>query len=277
MNILTRKDWKRVTLAADRGDAQAQFERGCLCEEGAHDATGRWLVAPSAEQALRWHRVAAEQGHPQAQAAMSRLLSSGDGAMPDFPAAIAWGKKAVAQGDAAAAFNLATIYRDLGKPKTAFGWYQRAAAMGDHDAFLTVGLSYLFGWGVPQDWDAARVALNRVVDGDPVATFQRSREDAMHWLAVVDLLGGRHTPRSVAPIRARLEAANADEDHEQANALLHLIGKRRYMAQRPGRGSHETRLEPWTAQPQCGHESTRSRAGQPHEDSRARRGRKDVF
>ena len=51
------------------------------------------------------------------------------------------------------------------------------------------------------------------------------------------LLGGRHTPRSVASIRARLEVANVDEDHEQVNELLNLIGKRRYLAQPLGKKS----------------------------------------
>lgn len=120
---LTRTEWKRLTQAAERGEADAQFERGLCCEEGAGDTRGSCLVAPSVEQAFRWYRVAAERGHSVAQAALCRLLRIGDrdGVASDIPAAIAWGRKAVAQGDAAVAFSLATVYRDLGKPRLAFG------------------------------------------------------------------------------------------------------------------------------------------------------------
>ncbi|MGS5089817.1 tetratricopeptide repeat protein [Hydrogenophaga sp. A37] len=237
MDTLTRSDMKSWKLAAARGEAEAQWMLGYWYEEGACDATGVVLIAPKAKSALRWYQAAAEQGHASAQAAMSRLLSSAVDVSPAFDQAIAWGKRAVAQGDASAAFNLGTIYRDLGKPRTAFNWYQRAAAMGDHDAFLQLGLCHLFGWGVPQDRDAAWSALVSVLDADPSTTCQRSREDATYWLAVMDLLGGRHTQRSMAPVRERLEVANADEDHEQANALLNLIGKSRQMVKRPRKRS----------------------------------------
>lgn len=237
MDTLTRSDLKSWKLAAARGEAEAQWMLGHWNEEGAGDVTGVVLVAPNPKQALQWYQSAAEQGHVSAQAALSRVLSGAEGVAPAFDQAIAWGKKAVAQGDASAAFNLATIYRDLGKPRTAFNWYRRAATMGDADAHLQLGLCHLFGWGVRQDWDAARAAWASVMDAEPGTTCQRSQEDALYWLAVLDLLGGRHTRRSMAPIRDRLELANADEDHEQANALLNLIGKRRYMAQPPGRKS----------------------------------------
>lgn len=229
MDTLTHPELKRVKLSAFSGEAEAQWELGFICEDGGCDASGEVLVSPSPEQALRWYQAAAEQGHPQAQAALSRLLSGSEGVPPDFEKAIAWGRRAVAQGDASAAYNLGTIYRDLGKPKQAFAWYQRAATMGDNDALLQIGLCLLFGWGVQLDAVAARSAWERVIAGDPVASCQRSREDAQYWLALVSLLDGRHTKRSMEQIRSRLETANADEDHEQANALLNLIGKHRYM------------------------------------------------
>lgn len=109
--------------------------------------------------------------------------------------------------------------------------------MGDADACLSMGLCRLFGWGVSRDVVEAQSELQQVVDAPPRAVCPRSREDALYWLSVLALLGGRHTAISMKPIRARLKAANADEDYEQANALLHLIGKRRHMAQRPGRKS----------------------------------------
>jgi len=225
MDTLTRLELKRQNRCAARGDAEAQWMLGYWHEDGACDADGLVLVSPNPGQALRWYLAAAEQGHTQAQSAASRLLSGAEGVTPAFDEALAWGKRAVAQGDASAAFNLGTIYRDLGNLRRAFHWYQRSAKMGGHDALLQVGLCLLFGTGVARDAKAARTAFTSLLDADPSTTFQRSREDALYWLAVLDLLGGHHTRHSLVHVRKRLAVANADDDHEQANALLNLIGK----------------------------------------------------
>lgn len=235
MDTSTHSEVKRVKQNASRGDAEAQWVLGYWHEEGISDASGLALVPVNPKRALRWYLAAAEQGHASAQAAVSRLLSGADGIPPEFDKALAWGRRAAAQGDASAAFNMGTIYRDLGNLGRAFHWYQRAARMGASDAWLQVGLCLLFGVGVPQDASAARSAFAGVLDADPGSTFQRSREDALYWLAVLDLLGGRPTRRTMALARERLEVANADEDHEQANAVLNLIGKTRYMSVREGR------------------------------------------
>lgn len=232
MDTLTRSEVELVKRNAYRGKADAQWMLGYWYEAGVADASGSVLLAANAKKALRWHLAAAEQGHTSAQAAASRLLSGTDGIASKFDQALAWGKQATAQGDSSAAFNLGTMYRDLGNLGRAFHWYQRAARMGASDAWLQQGLCLLFGLGVSRDAGEARSAFTRVVDADPTTTYPRSREDALYWLAIMDLLGGRHTKRSLARIRQRLEAANIDEDHEQANVLLNLIGKTRYLSNR---------------------------------------------
>lgn len=229
METISRREWKQLTQSADSGVAQAQFDVGCGWEWGVQDEAGQVLASPDLAAAKRWYLAAAEAGHSSAQSALCRLLSTGTDALSELGQAIAWGKKAVAQGDFSAAFNLATVFRDLGKPRRALAWYRRAESMGDGDASLQVGLSLLFGLGVRQDVDGARAAFERVIQAGPeVLVCQRAREDARFWLAVTDLMGGRHTARSLADARALLEWANRDGDHEQANALLNLIGKTQY-------------------------------------------------
>ena len=230
METISRKEWNQLRRAADDGVALAQFELGSGFEWGVQDPAGRCVAAPNRDSAKRWYLAAAQAGHAAAQSAMSRLLSADAKTLSDLRVAIAWGKKAVAQGDFSAAFNLATVFRDMGQLRQALSWYRCAESMGDGDATLQIGLSLMFGLGVRRDVQGARSAFLRVISGGTDSSVcQRSREDARFWLAVIDLIDGRrHTKRSLSDARALLEWANRDGDHEQANALLNLIGKTQY-------------------------------------------------
>ena len=53
------------SLAVEKGSEQAQWRLGCWNEE-----TGKGSLS----EALKWHRLAAGQGHEAAQQAMDRLL-----------------------------------------------------------------------------------------------------------------------------------------------------------------------------------------------------------
>ena len=230
MEIIFRKHWTKLNLAASRGDAEAQWEIGYLHEFGAMDKSGNVLTTVNLPIAMRWYEASAVQGNRDAQSALSNILSSGGEIEPDFPLAIYWAKKAVAQGDWSAAFNLGTIYRDLAKPTVAFRWYQRAGEMGGTDAFLQVGLCHLFGFGTKQDLASALSSFERIINDDPAASCQRSKENARYWIAVLQLMYGTRRLNGISHVRSLLEIANADDDHEQANELLNLIGKSGYAA-----------------------------------------------
>jgi len=60
--------------AAERGDAVAQFSLGCCYEMG-----GDWGVPKDLEKALFWYTKAAIGGYADAQSAVARLCSSGQG------------------------------------------------------------------------------------------------------------------------------------------------------------------------------------------------------
>jgi TPR repeat protein len=224
MDVIPRKHWNSLRSAADSGDANAQWELACYYEEGVKDKSGRLLAAANPEAAIKWYQASASQGNRQAQNSLGVILSSGGEVSNDLPSAIYWSKLAIAQGDSTAAFNLATIYRDMGKPKLAFRWYQRSGAMGDNDAHLQIGLCHLFGFGTRQDFASALSSFER----DPTTCCQRSTENARYWLSVLQLIRGPTTKGNLARVRSLLETANADDDHEQANELLNLIGKTRY-------------------------------------------------
>jgi TPR repeat protein len=228
-HVLSKSKWRALLLLAQSGEAEAQWEMGYCHEFGAMNKSGTVHARVDLLEAKRWYERSAEQGYGSAQIALSNLLSSGEGVPRDYAAAIYWAKKAIAQGDASAAHNLGTIYRDQKKPAMAFRCYQRAVSMGDNDSLLQVGLCYLFGFGTKRDFAEAQRCLAQIMASDIATMCQRTREDAHYWLAIIALLGFGSKKPSIGQVRHMLESANADDDHEQANEILNILGKSRYL------------------------------------------------
>ena len=230
MDTIAKLKWKKLLAHAKAGSAEAQWEIGYYYESGAVDKSGNVLANTNLLKAQHWYKLSAEHGNTAAQVALSNLLSTGDGIRRDDESAIYWAKRALAQGDSSAAFNLGTIYRDQSKPAMSFRWYKHAASMGHSESFFQLGLCYLFGFGTKQDFGEAYSHLNKVVAGKPSASCQRTKENALYWMSVIQLLGIGKAKRSLAGARKMLESANADHDHEQANEVLNTIGKSRYLS-----------------------------------------------
>ncbi len=117
----------RVTAAAKRGDAQAQFQLG----EYYYD---RVELPPDYAAASLWFRRAAQQGHPAAQYALGKMLLNGQGALPDELEGAQWIRKAAQQGYAPAQNELGMMHsegsgvmQDLTEAKT---WFTKAAEQG---------------------------------------------------------------------------------------------------------------------------------------------------
>jgi TPR repeat protein len=197
--------------------------------EGVIDKSENVLVEKNPLTAVYWHTLSAEQGNKFAQNSLSNLLSSGEGIKPDYDAAIYWAKKAQEQGDATAAYNIGTIYRDLNNPVMAFHYYQQATTMGDNDAILQVGFCYLFGYGTKQNLDAAYNNFQQIITDNSANYCRFSIESAYYWMAIFNLVGMGNIEKSIINARKMLELANIDDDHEQANELLNVIGKNKYL------------------------------------------------
>jgi tetratricopeptide (TPR) repeat protein len=226
MDTISKKRWDELRSLAKKGDANSRYEVGYYYENGGKDESNI-VVKIDPLKALHWYRLAAEQGEMSAQGALCVLLSSGDKVALDFESAICWAKKAIAQGDASAAHNLGTIYRDLNRQTMAFRCYVRAVAMGDNDSLLNIGLCHLFGIGTKKNINEANKCLNTIISGESTATCQRTKENARYWMAVLNLLDLGCTKKSVKRARCLLESSNVDDDHEQANEILNIIGKNR--------------------------------------------------
>ena len=133
---------------AEAGDAQAQFDLGCLYDSG--DG-----VNMDRQQAATWYRKAAEQGHAKAQYEIGLLYYSGEGVAKSPEQAVAWFRKAAVQGHANAQSNLGLMYASgSGVPKDArqaVEWYLKAAAQGSAGGQHNLASMYSNGEGVPQD------------------------------------------------------------------------------------------------------------------------------
>jgi len=64
---------KHLLQAAERGDAEAQFNLGIMYENGLDDS--RYVVEGSRPEALRWLLAAAEQGLPRAQIKLAEIYA----------------------------------------------------------------------------------------------------------------------------------------------------------------------------------------------------------
>ncbi|MGY3449067.1 DUF3857 domain-containing protein [Bradyrhizobium sp. USDA 4353] len=115
--------------AARLGDRQAQLHLATFYRDGR--GVGRDL-----KQAETWFALAAEQGSGWAQMSIGLLYTKGGDGLPvDYGKAVEWFRKAAANDDATAKYNLGWAYEaGLGVPRNneqAIEWYRKAADQGD--------------------------------------------------------------------------------------------------------------------------------------------------
>jgi hypothetical protein len=148
----------------------------------AADAVKRGLVAEEREdfdEALRWYRMAADRGNPDAQYKIGGLYSMGRGVTRDDGEAVRWFRKAADQGNTAASFSIGQNY-EIGIGVTrdyaeAMRWYRKAAEQGDVMAQTQIAFMFENGIGVEKDLSEARVWMQRAADGGD--------DEAKKWLA----------------------------------------------------------------------------------------------
>ncbi|MCP4385353.1 MAG: sel1 repeat family protein [Hyphomicrobiales bacterium] len=161
---------------ANRGNAIAQYFLGSIYDNG------REGVERDRAEAVRWFRLAADQGDALAQASLGIMYSLGRGVPQDDIEAANWLLKSVyqgnmeaqgplaqiytrgldsfaaaaEQGDAEAQFHLAVMIESgLAQERNqteAVKWYRKAAEQGHAAAQSSLGALYSFGRGVTQDF-----------------------------------------------------------------------------------------------------------------------------
>lgn len=116
--------WYRVS--ASQGNKKAQFEIGMLYDGGKIKCTDY------KKEAIKCYLALAEAGFPTAQCKLGMKYRLGDGVDEDINEAIKWFKRAATQGHTDAQRNLGDIYMAIGRAGEAMKWYGRAAAAGDN-------------------------------------------------------------------------------------------------------------------------------------------------
>lgn len=114
------------------------------------------------------------------------MYDVGEGVTEDKARAMALYRKAWRRGSHAAASNIAVLYREQGKPRLMFRWFERVARAGDGSAHLDMARCYLNGVGVRKNVQAALRCL--AVANSSFYISELEREEAQ---ALLDTLSPR--------------------------------------------------------------------------------------
>lgn len=124
-------------------------------KRSAYDEALRALEKGRPVAAFRSLKRLAESGDEDAFHMLGYLYDVGEGTRRNRKNAMHWYLRSYRTGRSVSAANIATIYRDLGDARAEFGWYERAAALGDGDALLEVAIRRLSGKGVRRNLNVA--------------------------------------------------------------------------------------------------------------------------
>jgi len=115
-SVVSLQDFAAVKLAAEKGDAIARNNLGVTYAAGQgiskNDAAGKegQKVEQNYTEAIKWFRLAAEQGNVEAQCNLATLYYYGRGVDQDYAETIKWLRLAADRGDTIAQFNLGEMY-----------------------------------------------------------------------------------------------------------------------------------------------------------------------
>jgi uncharacterized protein len=164
-----------LMLAANRVAAQsAEKPPAPAAAQTADEAYSKGLDFEKGQnyaEAMRWYRVAAEQGNALAQMRIGDLYGDGHGVPQNYGEALRWFRLAAAQGNSQAQNNVGMFYfqgwgvaQDYGQ---ALSWLRKAADQGNKVAQRNIGLMYFKGVGTaPDRAEAVRWWRKAAANGD---------------------------------------------------------------------------------------------------------------
>jgi TPR repeat protein len=153
--------------AALRGDAVGQTIMGDNCAGYIVDVSGE--KREDFDEAFRWYRMAADQGHSGAQCMLGALYEEGKGVERHRFQALRWYHKAAKQGHANAQLQIGYCCYDMGLLagrderqavrfwREALRAWRKSADRGNDSAQMAIGEMYWTGRGVAQDRQEALV------------------------------------------------------------------------------------------------------------------------
>lgn len=217
-SVRIRRLVSRLRPQAAAGDPSAMEQLGVWYRDGERDRRGRVLIVRAPKAAFRLISGAVEKSHGKVGAfSLAYLYDSGIGTKSNKKLALHWYRRALRDVPGTAAYNIATVYRDMRKFHLMLSWWLRAAKAGDGDAAADVGYCYQYGIGARKDSTVARRFYRNAIASRDISEL--GREAALYHLAVLEIDGGR--TRQAIPL---LRRAAKDKDYPQAMLLLDQIG-----------------------------------------------------
>lgn len=157
----------QIIRQAKQGDAEAQFTLGLLSQEGK-------IIPQDNEQAEKWFRHAAEQGHSQAEQKLTALKEANPIDTPVSLAIDTAVHQIALQGNTQAQYQLGMKYlkgQDLPQDfKQAICWFFKAASRGHKEAQYRLGTLYQEGKGASKSDTLAAIWFRKAAEqGHPGA------------------------------------------------------------------------------------------------------------
>lgn len=235
-NSTEANKWFR--LAAEQGNADAQWYLGLMCSEGLG-------VKKSDAEAAKWYRLAAEQGHGAAQTNLGVLYANGLGVSQSNTEAVKWYRRAAEQGWPKAQFYLGVRYfngQGVAQSDTeAANWFRKAAELGNADAKAKLTFMYENGRGMAQSNTVSAsecenrkqtVITTRIPDN---ASITESLETVMFMTKVaLDMIdGGCPTEPGVTKAKVAAERQLRQQQYAEAESACNAVqsGGRHCVAQ----------------------------------------------
>jgi uncharacterized protein len=215
---MSAAEWRGLLSKAKRGDAEAELRVAEHYDYGCKDRRGAILARVSNRKAAEWYRRAAEHGCGSAQNNLGVILGGNYGVKKSVREALLWLKRAFRGGDTCCApNNIAITYRENGNLGQAVRWFRKAAALGNDDVLVQLGIHSYWGKGVRADHAAAVRFFRKAIKGKNIS--ESDRDDAFFYLGIA-YLKGNGVRRSLPMARKHFERANKDDDHLAAQRLL---------------------------------------------------------
>ena len=245
VQALTAHDVRALIDEAVTGDAQAQLMVGLAYHHG-------YGAQQMPTEAVKWCRMAAEQGLAQAQHLLGKMYQEGEGVEQDVSEAAKWFRAAAEQGFAEAQYDYGLLFLDgVGVPQDnseAFKWFNLAAEQGSLGGQTFLGVMYVNGLGVPQNASEGLRHLGEAARrGSPMAQanlgalyangvgVEQDNAEALTWLIVAEAGGFEGVQPLIDGLRSQMPVEEVTIAELRAEALFEeLSGDRATASVGPG-------------------------------------------
>ena len=178
-------------------------------------------------EAMKWFKLAAAQGHAEAENDIGILFSGGLGVEEDHKEAVKWFELSAKRGDVGAQYNLAYNY-EIGRGitqdyKEAVRFYNLSAEQGYWAASYNLGKLYFVGQGVEQDLVKAKACYEQALadadfEDDPAAEVdKRDTQEKLNQVnnQLVEIASKSQAARAARRTEIFISYAHKDEEYRE--------------------------------------------------------------